>query len=103
MDNSAVLNDRVTRYAREVVTGKVVAGELHRLACQRHLDDLKRQRTTEFPYYYSPEKAQEILEYSETLTVAEGTEPKPVRLLDSQAFDLGCTFGWYKVKNGVVS
>lgn len=99
MDNSAVLNDRVTRYAREVVTGKVVAGELHRLACQRHLDDLKRQRTTEFPYYYSPEKAQEILEYSETLTVAEGTEPKPVRLLDSQAFDLGCTFGWYKVKN----
>lgn len=99
MDNSAVLNDRVTRYAREVVTGKVVAGELHRLACQRHLDDLKRQRTTEFPCYYSPEKAQEILEYSETLTVAEGTEPKPVRLLDSQAFDLGCTFGWYKVKN----
>lgn len=99
MDNSAVLNDRVTWYAREVVTGKVVAGELHRLACQRHLDDLKRQRTTEFPYYYSPEKAQEILEYSETLTVAEGTEPKPVRLLDSQAFDLGCTFGWYKVKN----
>lgn len=99
MDNSAVLNDRVTRYARAVVTGKVVAGELHRLACQRHLDDLKRQRTTEFPYYYSPEKAQEILEYSETLTVAEGTEPKPVRLLDSQAFDLGCTFGWYKVKN----
>jgi len=99
LDNSAVLNDRVTRYAREVVTGKVVAGELHRLACQRHLDDLKRQRTTEFPYYYSPEKAQEILEYSETLTVAEGTEPKPVRLLDSQAFDLGCTFGWYKVKN----
>lgn len=99
MDNSAVLNDRVTRYAREVVTGKVDAGELHRLACQRHLDDLKRQRTTEFPYYYSPEKAQEILEYSETLTVAEGTEPKPVRLLDSQAFDLGCTFGWYKVKN----
>lgn len=99
MDNSAVLNDRVTRYAREVVTGKVVAGELHRLACQRHLDDLKRQRTTEFPYYYSPEKAKEILEYSETLTVAEGTEPKPVRLLDSQAFDLGCTFGWYKVKN----
>lgn len=99
MDNSAVLNDRVTRYAREVVTGKVVAGELHRLACQRHLDDLKRQRTTEFPYYYSPGKAQEILEYSETLTVAEGTEPKPVRLLDSQAFDLGCTFGWYKVKN----
>lgn len=99
MDNSAVLNDRVTRYARNVVAGKIVAGELHRLACQRHLNDLKRQRTNEFPYYYSPEKAQEILDYAETLTIAEGTEPKAVRLLDSQAFDLGCTFGWYKVAN----
>ena len=99
MDNSAVLNDRATRYARNVVAGKIVAGELHRLACQRHLNDLKRQRTNEFPYYYSPEKAQEILDYAETLTIAEGTEPKAVRLLDSQAFDLGCTFGWYKVAN----
>lgn len=99
MDNSAVLNDRVTRYARAVVAGKVVAGELHRLACQRHLNDLKRQKTADFPYYYNPDKAQEILDYAETLTIAEGTEPTPVRLLDSQAFDLGCTFGWYKVAN----
>lgn len=83
MDNSAVLNDRVTRYARAVVAGKVVAGELHRLACQRHLNDLKRQKTADFPYYYNPDKAQEILDYAETLTIAEGTEPTPVRLLDS--------------------
>lgn len=99
MDNSAILNDRVTRYAREVVTGKVVAGELHRLACKRHLDDLKKQNTKDFPYYYNPAKAEEILSYAETLTIAEGTEPRAVKLLDSQAFDLGCTFGWYKSAN----
>lgn len=99
MDNSNVLNDRVTRYARDVVAGKVVAGELHKLACKRHLDDLKRQNTKEFPYYFNPAKAEEIISYAETLTIAEGTEPKAVKLLDSQAFDLGCTFGWYKQKN----
>lgn len=95
----APIYDRVTEYASKVVSGKVVAGELHILACKRHLNDLKRQRSEDFPYYYDPNKASEIIDYAETLTIAEGTEPKPVRLLDSQAFDLGCTFGWYKVSN----
>lgn len=99
MSGHAPIWDRVTQYASEVVSGKVVAGRLHILACKRHLDDLKRQRTDVFPYYYNPEKAQEIIDYAETLTVAEGEAPKPVRLLDSQAFDLGCTFGWFKVSN----
>lgn len=91
--------DRVTQYASEVVQGNIVAGELHRLACQRHLNDLARQNTPEFPYYYDPSKAQNIIDYAETLTIAEGEEPRPVVLIDSQAFDLGCTFGWFKVSN----
>ena len=95
----APIYDRVTEYAHKVVAGKVVAGELHVLACKRHLNDLKKQRTEKFPYYYDPAKAQEIIEYAETLTIAEGSEPRPVKLIDSQAFDLGCTFGWYKVSN----
>ena len=93
----APIYDRVTEYAYKVVAGEVVAGELHVLACKRHLDDLKKQRTETFPYYYDPSKAREIIDYAETLTIAEGTEPRPVRLIDSQAFDLGCTFGWYKI------
>lgn len=95
----APIYDRVTEYANKVVSGKVVAGELHILACKRHLDDLKRQKNDDFPYYYDPNKALEIIEYAETLTIAEGDAPKPVKLLDSQAFDLGCTFGWFKVSN----
>ena len=95
----APIYDRVTEYAYKVVSGQITAGDLHILACKRHLDDLKKQKTEEFPYYYDPNKALEIIDYAETLTIAEGTEPKPVRLLDSQAFDLGCTFGWFKVSN----
>lgn len=95
----APLYDRVTEYASRVVSGEVVSGELHRLACERHLNDLKKQRTEEFPYYYDPNKASEILSYAETLTIAEGTNPKPVRLIDAQVFDLGVTFGWLKVSN----
>lgn len=95
----APIYDRVTEYAHRVISGKVVAGELHILACKRHLNDLKRQKSEDFPYYYDPNRALEIIEYAETLTIAEGDAPKPVKLLDSQAFDLGCTFGWFKTSN----
>lgn len=93
--------DRVTQYARRVVAGKVPGcGILHRLACERHLRDLERQRTAEFPYYWDRKESQRAIDYAETLTIAEGTEPKPVELIPSQAFDIGCTFGWKKTVNG---
>lgn len=99
MNGASVICDRATQYARRVVKGEVVAGELHILACKRHLNDLERQNTDNFPYYYNPAKANEIIDYAETLTIAEGHEPKPVKLIDSQAFDLGVTFGWFKCSN----
>ena len=80
--------DRVTAYAQEVVAGGVVCGELHRLACQRHLRDLERQRTAAFPYYWDVEASERVLGYAETLTIAEGAEPRPVRLIPSQAASL---------------
>lgn len=93
------MTDRVTEYARSVVAGDVFCGRLHRLACKRHLEDLKRQRTPSFQFYWDAEAADRVLQYAETLTIAEGAEPKPVQLIPSQVFDIGCTFGWKKVSN----
>ena len=98
--------DRVTEYARQVVlTGRYpdtgqLCGELHILACKRHLRDLEHERTEAFPYYWDVEEAERALAYAETLTLAEGSEPKQLRLMDCQAFDIGCTFGWKKTVNG---
>lgn len=99
------IQDRVTEYARHVVatgcypdTGQK-CGSLHIMACERHLDDLGRQRTKAFPYYWNPETAERVISFAETLTLAEGDSPKPLRLMGCQAFDLGCTFGWHKVSN----
>lgn len=101
MNASALYNDRVTSYARAVVAGQVEGvGELHRLACKRHLKDLERERTSAFPFYWDPEAAERVLVYAETLTIAEGSEPKPVKLIPAQVFDIGCTFGWKKTVNG---
>jgi phage terminase large subunit-like protein len=97
--------DRVTEYARAVVrTGRYpdtgqLCGELHILACKRHLKDLERQRTRSFPYYWDVEASERVLDYAGTLTLAEGSEPKPLRLMGCQQFDIGCTFGWKKTVN----
>ena len=92
--------DRTTEYAKRVASGEVFCGKRHRQACERHLRDLARQSEEYFPYYWDEKAAQRIIEFAETLTIAEGTEPKPVRLLDCQAFDFGCKMGWKKKKNG---
>ena len=91
--------DRVTEYAERVVNDEIICGKLHKLACQRHLNDLKRQNTEAFPYYWDIQASERILEYAETLTIAEGGKPKPVKLIGSQIFDIGCRFGWKK-QNG---
>lgn len=100
------MTDRVTAYAREVVksgrypdTGQL-CGDLHILACKRHLRDLERQNTKEFPYYWDPEASERVLDFAGTLTLSEGKEPRPLRLMGCQSFDIGCTFGWKKSVNG---
>lgn len=91
--------DRVTEYAKKVANREIFTGELHRLACERHLRDLERQNTPEFPYYWDVSKSERILEYAETLTIGEGFEKRPVQLLGFQIFDMGCLFGWFNQKN----
>ena len=91
--------DRVTQYATDVVNGKYIVGLLHRLACERHLKDLERQNTKDFPYYWNPNRADKIVNFAETLTIAEGDEPTKVKLLPCQVFDIGCTFGWLRTDN----
>ena len=98
--------DRVTEYARAVVaTGTYPdsgqrCGQLHILACKRHLDDLKRQNTNDFPYYWDVAASERVLAYAETLTLSEGTEPKQLKLMGCQIFDIGATFGWKKTAGG---
>lgn len=86
--------DRCTDYARAVVSGAAVAGEDQRHACERHLRDLSRQGTPEFPFRFDPDAAERVLRFAELLTVAEGYEPKALRLAPFQCFILGSLFGW---------
>ncbi len=94
--------DRVTEFAESVVNGTIdrSVGELEILACKRHLNDLERQGTEEFPYVWDVEKAHNIIEFGETLTLAEGEEPLPLNLWGFQCFMFGSWNGWVHKDTG---
>lgn len=92
--------DRVTKYALDVVEGRIVAGRYAILACKRHLDDLEKSKLAPYKYEFDIEKANDILDFAETLTIAEGEEEIPVNLEGFQVFILGCLNGWVTKNNG---
>lgn len=92
--------DRVTQYAVDVVEGRIVAGRYAILACQRHLDDLEKSKLAPYKYVFDIEKANDILDFAETLTIAEGEEEIPVNLEGFQVFILGCLNGWITKDKG---
>lgn len=94
--------DRVTLFAESVVKGTIkrATGELEILACKRHLNDLERQGTEEFPYIWSEEKANYILDFAENLTLAEGDDPQLMKLWDFQCFVFGSWNGWIHKDTG---
>lgn len=95
-----LIMDRVTQYAEDVVKGNIKTGLYAKLACQRHLNDLEKSNTDEFEYYFNVEKADKILDFAETLIIAEGEEETPVVLEGFQIFILGSLNGWVnKINN----
>lgn len=90
------------RYAAEVVMGIRTCCEMERLACERHLNDLKRQATPGFPYVFDESRADRIFDWFERCCrhVRGPFSGQLIQLLPFQKFDLGCVFGWVHVESG---
>ena len=87
-------SDPVTRYARAVVGGKIVAGPHVRNACRRHLDDLTTGNERGLVFDVQAAK-RAVGFFSDVLCLNGGEyEGKPYELLDWQAFIVGSLFGW---------
>ena len=66
-----------------------------RLAAQRHLDDLKRQRSAAWGYRFDRWHANDVCDFVEKLPHVEGTWDTPtIRLEPFQVFVLAVVFGW---------
>lgn len=92
--SSIAPTDRATAYAVGVLSGEYVAGPHVRNACRRHLDDLAG--AAERGLHYDLAAAEHVWGFFESVfRLSEGQfEDKPFKLDPSQAFILGCLFGW---------
>ena len=89
MTAGATVTDRCTQYALDVVAGVIVAGEYVKLACQRHLDDLEKAKAAPYRFYFDVEKSEEIINFAEELTIAEGDEQENCDSVPVPVFHFG--------------
>lgn len=95
MDHAAV----GLKYAKSVVSGKVIAGKLVIAACQRHLDDLAASREKTYPYKFDKDKANRVCDFIELLPHTKGKwaqARQSLTLEPWQSFALTTVFGWVK-------
>lgn len=105
--DAATFADIATSYARDVVEGRIVANKWHRLACQRHLNDLQRAETGDFPYDWNPEltdltgkayrPAERICKFAQLMPHIKGdwaARGQLIKLESWQIFILASIFGW---------
>lgn len=96
-----------TQYAHDVVDGKIVACKWHRLACKRHLEDLKKAENDAYAYVFNPTlidingksflPAQRICAFAEKMPHIKGDWAAQRQLITLEAWEvfvLAVGFGW---------
>lgn len=85
-------HDPATLYAFSVLNGTKLAGYKIKLACFRHLMDLKRQGRPDFPYHYDVDEANKLLRFAKICPNVDTGEP--TKLMEWQEFTFALMFGW---------
>jgi phage terminase large subunit-like protein len=91
-------------YAKDVVAGRILACRFVKLACLRHLDGLKKQRTKAYPYKMDEAAAVKVCRFIELLPHVKGKwarDKEKIRLEPWQAFIVVNVFGWKRKKDGL--
>jgi len=90
----ATLTDRTTQYAKDVESGKIVAGEFVRLAAARHLKDLKDGHARGLSWDQgAADRAIDF--FPAVLSITEGVKVgAPFDLLPWHVFVVGSIYGW---------
>ncbi|WP_125589762.1 terminase large subunit [Companilactobacillus jidongensis] len=87
-------NDDGTQYCFDVLDKKIVTGYLLKLACYRHISDLRRveEKVDNFPFIYDVKKCEQVLNFAAICPNVD--TGKPVDLMGWQKFILSQMFGW---------
>lgn len=90
--------DYGTYYAQLIIDGKIPASKLTKLAAKRHLKDLERSKSEDYPYMYDYTKANKVIEFIELLPDVSTGKRIPLALF--QCFIISMLYGWVSKKTG---
>ena len=90
-----------TIYAKMVVEGSIVAGKYVKLACERHLKDLKRSKEDpNYPWRFDEYKAWRPIRFVEAKCKPSKGDFDKLVMQPWQHFIVGCMFGWVSKETG---
>ncbi len=94
--------EEIKGYARKCISGEFISCKKHRWACMRFLRDAEKAETDpEYPYYWSEESAQNIVDWFALLRHSKGTlSGEPIILTEWQRFRICQLYGWRRKKDG---
>lgn len=87
-------------YARDVLSGKILACRYIKLACQRHFDDLKKSLDKNYPYQFNRDLAERACRFVQLLPHSSGDLAGQKLILEPwQSFIFCSIFGWVTKKD----
>lgn len=99
--NTKSSNLKTTQYAEAVVAHLIVTSKKVYQACQRHLNDLKRQGTPGFPFIFDEEKGYRPVGYIEKFCKPSMGDFDRLELQPWQHFIVGSLYGWVHKDTGL--
>ena len=95
------------RYAREVAGGKLLACKWVKLACERHLGDLRKSNAADYPYKFDAVRAGRVCRFIELLPHVKGEwariqvgQTGRIKLEPWQIFIVSVLFAWVYKETG---
>lgn len=86
---------RTDKYIRALASGRIYVSDLTRLAAKRHLDDLERAKSADFPYEFDRTKAGRALRFCHLFTHVKGDlAGQPLEIHEWGCFFIASIFGW---------
>lgn len=88
---------KAKQYIDDVMSGKIVTGKYIKLAVQRHLEDIERSKSPDFPYVFDEKLAQWYVDRFKFFKHGKGKwRGKPFDLMPWQAFATWVPYGWVR-------
>jgi phage terminase large subunit-like protein len=95
------LTDQLIEYCSRILDGRIIACTKHKWACQRLLNDLDKQKTEDFPYYFDEAEALKAINWMEEFKHSKGElAGTKIKAHIFTKFTLGNIYGWININTG---